>query len=29
VADLLREGDMAANVKLAPGDVLVVPEAIF
>jgi len=29
VADLLREGDIAANVGLAPGDVLVVPEAIF
>jgi polysaccharide export outer membrane protein len=27
--DLLREGDMAANVKIAPGDVIVVPEAWF
>jgi len=29
VADPLREGDIVANVGLAPGDVLVVPEAIF
>ncbi len=29
VADLLREGDIEANAGLAPGDVLIVPEAIF
>jgi polysaccharide biosynthesis/export protein len=27
--DLLRDGDMAANVKILPGDVVVVPEAWF
>lgn len=27
--DLLREGDMSANVKIQPGDVIVVPEAWF
>lgn len=29
VADLLRQGDIDANAGLAPGDVLIVPEAIF
>jgi polysaccharide export outer membrane protein len=29
VADLLRQGDIEANAGLAPGDVLIVPEAIF
>ncbi len=27
--DLLREGDMSANVKILPGDIIVVPEAWF
>lgn len=27
--DLLRDGDMSANVKIMPGDVIVVPEAWF
>lgn len=27
--DLLRDGDMSANVKIQPGDVIVVPEAWF
>lgn len=27
--DLLRDGDMTANVKIEPGDVIVVPEAWF
>ena len=27
--DLLRDGDMSANVKILPGDVIVVPEAWF
>lgn len=27
--DLLRDGDMTANVKILPGDVIVVPEAWF
>jgi len=27
--DLLRDGDMSANVKILPGDVVVVPEAWF
>ncbi len=29
LADLMRRGDIDANVGLAPGDVLIVPEAIF
>jgi len=29
VADLLEEGDVSANVELAPGDVLIVPETVF
>jgi polysaccharide export outer membrane protein len=27
--DLLRDGDMSANIKILPGDVVVVPEAWF
>lgn len=27
--DLIRDGDMSANVKILPGDVIVVPEAWF
>ena len=27
--DLLRDGDMSANVRIMPGDVIVVPEAWF
>lgn len=27
--DLMRDGDMSANVKIRPGDVIVVPEAWF
>lgn len=27
--DLLRDGDMTANVKILPGDVIVIPEAWF
>ncbi len=29
IDDLLEEGDMSANVKLMPGDILLVPEAFF
>ena len=29
IDDLLRDGDMSANVKIKPGDVIVVPEAWF
>jgi polysaccharide biosynthesis/export protein len=29
IDDLLRDGDMSANVKIRPGDVIVVPEAWF
>ena len=29
IDDLLRSGDMSANVKILPGDVIVVPEAWF
>lgn len=29
LGDLLRDGNMAANVKIMPGDVIVVPEAWF
>lgn len=27
--DLLRDGDMSANVPMRPGDVLVIPESLF
>ncbi len=29
IDDLLEEGDMSANVKIMPGDILIVPEAFF
>jgi len=29
IDDLLREGDMSANVRIMPGDVIVIPEAWF
>jgi len=29
IGDLLREGDLSANVPLLPGDVLIVPETLF
>ncbi len=29
IGDLLRRGDTAANVKLAPGDVIIIPESMF
>jgi polysaccharide export outer membrane protein len=29
VADLVRDGDISANLKLQPGDVLIVPESIL
>jgi polysaccharide export outer membrane protein len=27
--DLIRDGDITANVKILPGDVLMIPEAWF
>ena len=29
IADLIRRGDMRANVRLEPGDVIVIPESMF
>ncbi len=29
IDDLLEEGDLSANVKMMPGDILIVPEAFF
>lgn len=29
LADLLREGDISANIEMAPGDILVIPESWF
>ena len=29
IDDLLEDGDMSANVKMMPGDILIVPEAFF
>lgn len=29
LADLLQDGDISANAKLLPGDVLIIPEALF
>ena len=27
--DLIKDGDISANVELLPGDVLIIPEAFF
>ena len=27
--NLLRDGDMAANVRIMPGDIIIIPEAWF
>jgi len=27
--DLLRRGDMSANIEVIPGDVIIVPQAVF
>ena len=29
IADLIRRGDMRANVRLEPGDVIIIPESMF
>ncbi len=29
INDLLKDGDAAANVRLAPGDVIIIPESMF
>lgn len=29
IASLLRRGDVSANVRLAPGDVIIIPESMF
>ena len=29
IDDLLRDGDLSANVKILPGDIITVPEAWF
>ena len=29
IASLLKDGDTSANVRLAPGDVLIIPETMF
>jgi polysaccharide biosynthesis/export protein len=29
IGDLLKKGDSAANVRLAPGDVIIIPESMF
>jgi polysaccharide export outer membrane protein len=29
ITDLLRRGDVSANVRLAPGDVIIIPESMF
>jgi polysaccharide export outer membrane protein len=29
IGDLLKRGDSAANVRLAPGDVIIIPESMF
>jgi polysaccharide export outer membrane protein len=29
IANLLKKGDTSANVKLEPGDVIIIPESMF
>jgi polysaccharide export outer membrane protein len=29
IKDLIREGDMSANVEMRPGDILVIPQSLF
>ena len=29
ITDLLRRGDVRANVRLEPGDVIIIPESMF
>jgi len=29
IASLLRRGDVSANVRLEPGDVIIIPESMF
>ena len=29
ITDLLRRGDIRANVRLEPGDVIIIPESMF
>jgi polysaccharide export outer membrane protein len=29
IGDLLKRGESAANVRLAPGDVIIIPESMF
>jgi len=29
LSDLLKNGDVSANVKLEPGDVIIIPESMF
>jgi len=29
IDDLIEDGDLTANVKILPGDILIVPEAFF
>ena len=27
--DLLKRGDMSANIEVIPGDIIIVPQAVF
>ena len=29
ISDLIRDGDVSANVKINPGDVIIIPESFF
>ncbi len=29
IDDLIEDGDLSANIKILPGDILIVPEAFF
>jgi polysaccharide export outer membrane protein len=29
IDDLLKDGDVSANVKIEPGDVIIIPESFF